>query len=260
MSNLISKKSPIFIVGSPRSGTTLLRLMLDSHPNISCGPETHFLTQFKHVISGNSWERIKNFGFEKSYWNSNIANFFDSFQKEYACNRGKQRWADKTPGYTLELDFINNLFPDCQIIHIIRDGRDVVSSHRDRWGYKVALKSTKTWQKYVSAAREFSHTISSERYIEIRYEGLVSDTEPTLRNVFEFLNEPWDPIVLNFNQVSHDIHEVYAQSTDERRTTNKDKNLIYKSQIGKGKEKLDLGLKMALNFRAGKLMKELGYL
>src|SRR5205085_6800691 len=167
---------PIFIVGCQRSGTTLLRLMLDSHPNVSCGPETRFLQDFAKLTS-ESWDRLSLYGFPKSYWLDKSAEFFDSFQTEYAKSRGKTRWADKTPRYALSLGYINELFPASQIVHVIRDGRDVGASHRDRWGYWSAVKAVEKWQRYIRAARRVGERMPGDRYAEVRYEELVRDPE-----------------------------------------------------------------------------------
>src|SRR3954453_6132576 len=112
---------PIFIVGCQRSGTTLGGLMLDSHPNISCGPETRFLADMAKITTEN-WKRMSHFGFDKDYWHRSIARFFEGIQQDYAASKGKTRWADKTPRYALSLGFIDQLFPRCQVIHVVRDG------------------------------------------------------------------------------------------------------------------------------------------
>jgi hypothetical protein len=113
---------PIFIVGCQRSGTTLLRLILDSHPNISCGPETRFLADFARITSPPMWPRMQQYGFPKEYWHRKFAELFDSFQSDYARRRGKNRWADKIPRYALYLEYLDQLFPSCQVVHVIPDG------------------------------------------------------------------------------------------------------------------------------------------
>lgn len=190
---------PIFIIGCPRSGTTLLRLMIDSHPHISCGPETHFLVDLANIAEQHAI-RFERFGYGSDWWYEQTADFFRTFQMDYAQKRGKQRWAEKTPTYTRHLDVLDRLFPDCQLIHVIRNGRDVVSSYHKRWGYLSAVKTAAfRWREYVTLARDFGKTIAMDRYYEIRYEDLVSETEMTLRGMFEFLQEPWVPEVLNYN-------------------------------------------------------------
>src|SRR4051794_12588174 len=190
---------PIFIVGCPRSGTTLLRLMLDSHRNISCGPETHFLTDLAK-LTDESWRRLGLFGFPKEYWHGKVADFFESFQVDYARRRGKTRWADKTPIYTPILGFVTELFPTSQIIHVIRDGRDVVASHREKWGWRSGTRSTRKWPRYVRIARDVGAMLPPERYLEVRYERLVADPEAVMREVLGFLDEPWDPAVLEHHK------------------------------------------------------------
>ena len=162
--------APIFIVGCQRSGTTLLRLMLDSHRNISCGPETRFLRELEPIIGAN-WHRISRFGFSREYWISKLAEFFDSFQSEYAAARGKTRWADKSPLYALILPFIWELFPDAQVIHVIRDVRDVTASHRTAFGYKAALGAPLKWRRYIEGTRETAAGVTASAYYEVRYEA-----------------------------------------------------------------------------------------
>ena len=249
---------PIFIIGSPRSGTTLLRLILDSHPNISCGSETHFLSQMEQIV-GRYWYTMQRFQFDKAYWHRKIAAFFETFQSDYASSRGKCRWAEKTPEYTACVQFINDVFPDCQFIHMIRDGRDVVTSHRDRWGFRRALVSINTWRTYVETARTFGQTLPEDRYHELRYEELVDQPEQVMRRVFDYLNEPWSPEALQYDQAKHDLGPRHAQHTAGRRDTSEDKSLIYKSRVGTGKRELGLILSLVFNLKDGKLLRELGY-
>ncbi len=254
----ITSKPPVFIVGSPRSGTTLLRLILDSHPNLSSGPETQFLLNFQEIV-GLHWYRIKRFGFEKKYWHEKIAVFFDTFQMEYAINRGKSRWVEKSPNYLHCLDFVNQLFPECQILHIIRDGRDVVASYRDRWGYGAAIKATKSWAKDVRLAQGFGSRVSPNKYFEVRYEDLVSTPESTLKSILEYIDEPWDPVLLKYDSVEHDEPDWLADFTDKRRKKGKDKSLIYRSQVGSGVRNLDPLLRFFVHRNSGDLLQALGY-
>ena len=143
---------PIFIVGCQRSGTTMLRLMLDSHSQISCGPETRFLEDLERIV-GPDWKRLSQFGYSQEEWLKRIRAFFEGIQSDYARSRGKTRWADKSPRYALHIHFLLQVFPDAQIVHVIRDGRDVAVSHRKRFGYWSSVKSSVKWPRYISAAR-----------------------------------------------------------------------------------------------------------
>ena len=249
---------PIFIVGCQRSGTTLLRLMLDSHPNISCGPETRFLQDFAKLTS-ESWDRLSLYGFPKSYWLDKSAEFFDSFQTEYAKSRGKGRWADKTPRYALSLGYINELFPTCQIVHVIRDGRDVVASHRDRWGYWSAVKAAEKWPRYIKAARRVGDRLPDDRYFEVHYEDVVLDTEKTLRQLLGFLGEQWDEAVLHHDEAEHDVAGRYEQFSGERRANASDRSAVYRTRVGAHRREIDPLLKTLVAVRAGSTLRALGY-
>jgi Sulfotransferase family len=251
-------ESPIFIVGCPRSGTTLMRLVLDSHLNISCGPETHFLGALGTVLE-DRWDELQLFGFDRRYWNDKIADFFGSFQAEYAMRRGKRRWADKTPIYSRHLLLINELFPDCRVVHVIRDGRDVVASHRERWGYRRALKSVDRWRADIRMIREAGVGMGPGRYIEVRYEEMVGAPEPTLKNLLLWLGEPWDDRVLNYDRAEHDAHGRHTQHTAARRAAGNQTTAIYSSRVGAGKTALDPLLKTWFWLRSGRLQRQLGY-
>jgi Sulfotransferase family len=251
--------SPIFIIGCHRSGTTLLRLILDAHPNISCGPETRFLADLANITADPNWQRMRLYGFPKQYWHQRIATLFDAFQSEYAHARGKVRWADKTPRYALCVDYLNELFPTCQVVHVVRDGRDVVASHRDRWGYGSALKAVKKWPWYVATARAAGARLPADRYHEVRYEDLVTDPEGTLRQLLDFLGEPWDPILLDHDQRPHDVPERYLAFSSSRRTATARQPAIYRSRVGAGRRELDPLLRLLVTLHARRTLRELGY-
>ena len=243
---------PIFIIGCQRSGTTLLRLILDAHPRLSCGPESRFLADLAKV-TGEEWPRIEPYGFPREYFIDRFAQLFHEFQMGYAERRGKVRWGDKSPRYTLHLPFLDELFPNCQVIHVIRDGRDVVSSHRERWGYASAYKATAKWQRYIHTARAASATLGPDRYVEVRYEQLVADPKPELERILGFLDEPWDDAVLHHEDVSHDVTESYRLRKAPAAGP------IEQSRVGKHRLRLDPVLRLLLRIRSRKAIRELGY-
>lgn len=253
-----SPQRPIFIVGCQRSGTTLLRLILDSHPNISCGPETRFLAGFADLTAG-SWPRLSLYGFPKDYWHDKVAVLFDSIQADYAASRGKVRWADKTPRYALCLDYLNELFPTCQVVHVVRDGRDVVASHRDRWGYLSALKAVEKWPRYIKVARSAGERLSAHRYLEVRYDSLVTETEKTLRQLLAFLDEPWDDALLHHDQAPHDVPDRYARFTESRRQAADRPAAVYQDRVGAHTREIDPLLRFLCWCRGGRTLRALGY-
>lgn len=250
---------PIFVVGCPGSGTTLLYTMLESHSNINCGNETDFLVDLRSLVEGRYWHKLKEYDFDKDYWRKIIADMFNRFKEDYALKHGKQRWADKTPCYTPHIDFIHALFPNCQIIHVIRDGRDVVMSARRRWGYKSAIKLVYKWRNYIQSARNYGKTMPSDQYVEVRYEDLVAKPEDSAKQIFEYLREPWEPEVLRFDKTSsYNPKGGYERYTEEVRKREKASGFVYRSQVGTGKN-LDPILKSIMHFSDGQLLKDLGY-
>ena len=252
------RPAPIFVVGCQRSGTTMLRLVLDSHPHISCGPETRFLSSLSR-ITGRDWHRLSRYGFTEQYWLHHIHDFFDGILTDYAHSRGKERWADKTPLYALSLGFLNDVFPNCQIIHVVRDGRDVVLSHRKRFGHKSAVKATIKWPRYIEAARAVGEKLPADRYLEVRYEDVVNDTEKTLRGLLDFLHEPWDPAVLDYDKEHHDVPEKYRELADQRRTSAKTDKAIYRNRVGAHRRELDPLLRLLTAAFSGSTLRKLGY-
>lgn len=253
-------RPPIFVIGSPRSGTTLLRLILDSHPAISCGEETHFLRDLESIV-GRNWELVATYGISRAWWLQAIRTLYMDFQAQVLERSGKTRWAEKDPTYTLHLAFIEELFPTAVFVHLVRDGHDVVASFRDRWGYRSAARAAKgEWARYVRAAQALGDRLPAERYLEIRYERLVADPEDEGRRLFTFLGESWDPAVLEFDPADHSATQRYRRFTASRRKAGGDASTIYRSRIGAGGASLDPFLRSLLRRRNGTLLRQLGYL
>jgi hypothetical protein len=252
--------APIFVIGSPRSGTTLLRLVLDSHPRISCGEETHFLRDL-HSVVGRHWGLVATYGLERDWWLGRLRGLYEDFQGEVLARSGKARWAEKDPTYTLLLDFIEELFPDALYIHLLRDGHDVVASFRDRWGYRSAARAARTeWARYVEAARSFADGVGPDRFLELRYERLVGDPEAEARRLFAFLGEDFVPAVLEFDPAEHTATARYQWFTAGRRAAGGETTTIYRSRVGAGGASLDPVLRGLLRRGHGALLRELGYL
>lgn len=216
----MTNQRPIFVVGCPRSGTTMLQLMLHAHPRIAIPPETRF------VLEG--YRRRKEFGdlrlpehrralarwilHTKTTRAYDLGLDADAVEAEivagpptlgsalgivfraYARRFGKPRWGDKRPAYVDNLDLILTLFPDAQIITIIRDGRDCVASLKEMpWHHAGIYESMSIWARAVDRAREAGRALGPDSYHELSYERLVRDPEPDLRALCDFLGEPFDP-------------------------------------------------------------------
>ena len=217
---------PIFIVGCERSGTTLLRAMVNAHPNIAIPYESH---RFSKMVSVSSpWEHVwtkrqvsapieEFLSHPKvSYWGLevnavlrelNVAELFRyadvlrAIYEAYARREGKRRWGDKTPINTFELPQLIVAFPDAQFVHIVRDGRDVYLSWSNvDWVRYDATTAAKRWRKFVQTAHSSGKQLSPERYFELRYEDLVQDPPATLRTLCRFLKEPFSERMLQYNE------------------------------------------------------------
>lgn len=230
-----TRNSPIFIVGAARSGTTLLQYMLRSHPRISLpSGESHFIIPiYQQADSFGDLGREENLRrvLETIYRKKSnfidadlhglrfdaaalaaefhaagvksIAGLIDALFAANAHGEGKQRWGDKTPYYALHLDTLKTLFPDAQIIHIIRDGRDCALSMLNRkfdLGIYNTFDAAYTWQRYVTAAREAGARFGAEYYFEFRYEDLLIDPAAVMRQICRFLGEEYSDSLVDFKK------------------------------------------------------------
>lgn len=210
---------PIFVVGCPRSGTTMLQLMLHAHPRIAIGPETRFVLEGyrrrhefgdlrqadnRRALAG--WitskpTRVHDFGLDRDALVEEIVagpptlgSAMGIVFRAYARKFGKPRWGDKRPAYVDNLDIILRLFPDAQIITIIRDGRDCVASLKEMPWHRAGIEeSISAWARAVDRGRAAGRRLGPERYHELSYERLVREPEPVLRGLCDFLGEPFHP-------------------------------------------------------------------
>jgi hypothetical protein len=125
-----------------------------------------------------------------------------AFFEVYAEHQGKPRWGDKTPAYMLSVQRIGRTLPESRFIHLIRDGRDVALSQRDRAlnEQPPPAEQAARWVKRIGKSREQAAALKGARYVEARYEDLVRDPETTLRRICEFIDLPWDPAVLSYHE------------------------------------------------------------
>ena len=210
------------IVGAPRSGTTLLRFMLDSHPEMAIPPETGFLvlaptlkekgsqlreelfrTIINHPTDSPGWA---DFGIPAEEFRAalaaipvfTVADGYRTFYRLYAARFGKPRWGEKTPIYSKSIELIRRLLPEGRFIHIIRDGRDAALSLRRMWfspGWEIETQAA-YWQEFVLAARRAG--LGRSDYIEVRYEDLVLKTQETLEQICAFIDLDFDDGMLRY--------------------------------------------------------------
>ena len=143
---------PIFVAGCHRSGTSVLRRSLDSHPRISAGPEETTLFWLARCDDELGQERRSGYGVYEEEWLAMVRAMSETFHLRYAASAAKTRWALKLPENVLVIDFLDKLYPDCQIIHIVRNPRDVIASNRRKYGPRKDSFYGERWAHYVRTA------------------------------------------------------------------------------------------------------------
>jgi hypothetical protein len=219
--NDAAREPAVFVVGMNRSGTTLLRMMLDAHPQLTIPPETHFVpdlikacredgaTPEDALAAMKSAREWGDFGFSDEEMLTRLRALpklrpgpaVRTFYEAYMAEQGKPRWGEKTPTYVQKMKLIQRALPEARFVHVIRDGRDVALSVLDRTVRDLtAADIARRWQKKITKAREDAPNL--DHYMEIRYEDLILDTEPVLRRVAEFIDLPWDDAMLSYHERS----------------------------------------------------------
>ena len=212
-----------FIVGMTRSGTTLLRLMLDSHPELTIPPETHFIPDLVEAFNKGrdtpeevievftSNRRWGDFGISEKQLRKALDGVAPldkpafparAFYNLYAKGQRKPRWGDKTPGYAMRMRRIGRVLPEARFIHMIRDGRDVALSLERRGAGLTTDQVARRWRHRINRARRGAEHVP--HYLEVRYEDLITETEPTLRRICAFIELDWDPRMLEYHRRAED--------------------------------------------------------
>jgi hypothetical protein len=203
----------IFILGAPRGGTSLLRVMLNRHPNIALCDETFYffyvyqrrrafgdLTQpearrllIDRYLATN---RIRRLGLDTIALaaalladGTSYDRMFAALLRFYALSHGKKRWGEKTPQHALVAPLLCDWYPHATLIHIVRDPRDVVASlRRMPWGNRSVMLNTRLWERCTAAAEQCRDL---PNYLLVRYEDLVQNPELELQRVCNAIGEEY---------------------------------------------------------------------
>ena len=229
----------VFVVGCPRSGTTLLGRLLDAHPELAIIHEGRFVAAwyerrryvtpggavtpqlvdellafrpFKNVhVSRQQLERLAANGAEPVSYARFVSGIFDL----HGQTRGKPLVGDKTPHYVRSLPTLHALWPQARFVHIVRDGRDVFLSVRNwrkvterrgavarysHWQRDPVATAALWWEWQVRLGREAGAALAPERYLEIGYESLVDAPATACRALCAFLDVPYDERMLAFHE------------------------------------------------------------
>jgi hypothetical protein len=229
--------SPILVLGVRRSGTTLLRVMLDRNSQIAIPDESYFVPQLaaRHrgpvdveafvedlerigtLLDGVDPDRVRERLSDGMPPGSAIAAIFET----YAADHGKSRWGDKTPMYMQYLPLLERLFPDALFVHLVRDGRDAALSFlampagvvTRTWAHPQSVVDFACqWRTEVEAARRLGARVGPSRYREVRYEALVADPERQVEALCSFLQLPYEPEMLRYAQAVDVSQKPHQQS------------------------------------------------
>ena len=205
-------RGQIFIVGAMGTGTTLLRLMLDSHENIAIPHETGFMRIYNAMRfvpfkwSGRRWaERL---GWSKEEMDELAREYFDRVFRRYADEHGKARWGEKTPQHLWHVTNMKNLFPESVFIGMVRHPGAAVASNMRRFGHTTRWAAFHARRYNREVARQAS--LHPNRFIVLRYEDLVQQPERVMRELLEWLGEPWSDAVLEHHRIQgqRDHHRI----------------------------------------------------
>ena len=217
------KTFPLFIVGCPRSGTTLLASLLNAHSGVAVMGETHFIPLLTRIgklhldqkipanrmaglltkngrlaLSGVSRADVDSF-ISQSKGDVTVSESLHRLYAWYAKRENAQIAGDKTPSYTLNIEMLARLFPQSRFIHIIRDGRHVAHSIKSKnWGPNTYGGAALFWSQHVKKGRSDGLNLGKGRYTELNYEDLVSDGEDVLKKLCVFLHIEYENTMLAY--------------------------------------------------------------
>ncbi|KAF5404270.1 Protein-tyrosine sulfotransferase [Paragonimus heterotremus] len=221
----------IFVGGHESSGTGLMRVMLDAHPQIRCGAEpmiTLDLLNARHSMSEGKRQRGIQAGVFPEAFDQAIAAFIlKTVEKmgppaDYLCH--------KQPMTHVYMKYLAVLFPKAKFIHMLRDGRAVVASSMQRHLIGNNTKQNMhSWNNLVTTFLRDCNHLGPQRCMTMRYESLILDPEIETRRLFAFLTIPWDPIVLKH----HTMLEKLTHLNPFEPSTKQLRRAIHSDSLGK---------------------------
>jgi hypothetical protein len=215
---------PLIVLGVRRSGTTLLRVMLDRHSELAVPDESYFVPQLADRHRGRvdvggflddlrrlptllEWDVPLDDVAKRLRPGMQSGEAIAAVYEAYAERRGKGRWGDKTPLYMQHLDLLERLFPTALFVHLIRDGRDAALSFlavpegimTRTWAHpRSAADFACQWRSEIGAARRLGGRVGSGRYLEVRYEELVAGPSAALEEICSFAGLAFEAEMLDY--------------------------------------------------------------
>jgi hypothetical protein len=204
---------PIFVVGCPRSGTTLVQAILNAHPDISIAPETHFARRYlagapmdpdRVVTEFVASAEFRDTGLDPDEFRAiaartrgGVADILLALLRAYGARRGAKVIGEKTPNHLLHMRLLEQSLPGARFVHVMRDPRAVALSMRSvPWSKGSVDRDAETWRRYMVAARERPPRRPGTLH-EVRFERLLLEPEPTVRALIAFLGLAYRPELLD---------------------------------------------------------------
>lgn len=209
--------SMVFVISSPRSGSTMLERMLEAHSQILGGPEPHLLTPlahlgvwakvdkapYDHILAAEAQrlfvERLPNK--EQDYWDACRA-YCDVLYGRLLATSEATICLDKTPAYALILPFLAKIFPDAKYVVLTRHPLDIFASYANSFfdgNYETAHAYNPILLRYVPAIAAFLRQ-SEVPYFHVRYEDLVTGPESWMKRICEYVGVPFEPAMINYGE------------------------------------------------------------
>jgi hypothetical protein len=276
----MANADPFFIIGFQRSGTTLIRMMLDSHPDVAIPLDTvglwsRYAARLEEYgdlnVAADRDRLIADLLNEEriALWRMNASvsdvagaihkpgwpGIIDAMHCVYASSKGKTIWGDKDPGNMTRIDQLVSWFPGARFLHIIRDGRDACLSQLEQsFGFNDVLPCAVAWREEVTWVRRIGRILGAERYFEFRYEDLVRNPEPALQHICAFLGLPFDPSMLRYHErvadsIPDSKRHIWPLIGEPPRASNAE---VWRSRMTPS-------TRTCFEKRAGPLLAELGY-
>jgi len=281
---LVLDERPIFVIGSERSGTTLIMLILGCHPRVAVPEVAWYYSRFRpYLFTYGDLSDAENFrllchemayGLRTPFWGMEVnpATFGDeildrarsleqSYAGVYAAMFGyyaerqkKPRWGEKTPYNLFFIEQILEDFPNAQFVFITRDGRDASAEFLDSsFGPTNIYCAAELWRMGQDAVRPWRESLQAEQWFDLRYENFVRAPEEHLKRLCAFLGEDFSEDMLTF----------HTTEGARRRGRTKDNWAVAEpvsdKHVGIYKELLSLRDQRIMAWVAGDTLRELGY-
>jgi len=215
--------APIIVYGAPRSGTTYLEHVLNAHPDVFISHETRvFAWLYRALMLTNNRLLVAN---ERELFIEHLRAVLPVAMRDFYARLAPRAryWGDKNPHYADprvagSLDLVAELFPSSRFIHLIRDGRDVVSSLMRKRGpdgrpWATFEEAHDVWKKHVRLGRAFGERVGVDRCLELRYEDLVADDVAVAAKALRFLGLEPHPAVEAFCRAQHERRTPFKEPT-----------------------------------------------